>query len=102
MTKRSGLLYRSFAWTVVLTTLFVLTLGAVLISYVVGDWIFWKTENSVLSGFLGGVVLMGFLATLGSGIGFWLWTRSPKIGMTPGADPVDTMEIILADMQERD
>jgi len=77
-----------------------MTLGAVLIAYVVGDWIFWKTENAGLSWFFGIVVLVGFLATLGSGIGFWLWTRSPRIDAQ--TVPTDTMDIILADMAERD
>lgn len=100
MTKRRGLVLKSFAWTVVLTSLFVMTLGAVLIAYVVGDWMFLKTANAGLSWFFGSVVLVGFLATLGGGIGFWLWVKSPKTEAQ--SVPTDTMDIILADMAARD
>lgn len=92
-----NLIVRSFTWAVVYTSLFVLTLGAVLISIVVGDWIMIKTENIALAWIVGSAVLVGFLCTLGGGIGFWLWLRYPT-SPAEVADRHDTMDRLLADM----
>lgn len=99
-----NLALKAFKWAVVLTSLFVLTLGAVLISLVVGDWILWKTANSVLSWFVGSVVLIGFLATLGTGIGIWIWVKGPASHKSDDDKRTDTMDMILKDMNviERD
>jgi hypothetical protein len=96
-----NLILRSFTWAVVYTSLFVLTLGGVLISLVVGDWIMLRTGNTVLAWVTGSIVLTGFLATLGGGVGFWLWLRGP---VTPQevTDRHDTMDKLLKDMSVLD
>lgn len=92
-----NILVRSLTWTVVITSLFVLTLGAVLISIVVGDWIMMKTDNYPLAWTLGVTVMVGFLITLGGGIGFWLWMRGPA-STDEVTDQHDTIDRLLADM----
>jgi uncharacterized membrane protein YgaE (UPF0421/DUF939 family) len=100
---KKNLVLRAFTWTVALTSLFVLTLGAVLIALVVGDWITLKTDNTVLAWVVGSTVLTGFLATLGGGIGIWLWLRGP-VNSHEVTDRHDTMDKLLKDMSviERD
>lgn len=90
------LILRSFAWTAVFTTLFVLLLGTMLISLVVGDWVYLHTENVILSWTIGIFILFGFLASMGTGIGLWLWLRNPN-GTLELDSRNDTMDILLKD-----
>lgn len=96
-----NLVLRSFTWAVAFTSLFVLTLGAVLISLVVGDWIILKTDNLTLAWVVGSTVLVGYLASLGAGIGIWLWLRGPT-SAAEVAERHDTMDKLLRDMSVLD
>lgn len=98
MSTRSNVVLRSFTWAVAFTSLFVLTLGAVLIALVVGDWILLKTSNEALAWTVGVTVLVGYLATLGAGVGFWLWLRGPA-SSSEVSDRNDTMDKLLKDIR---
>jgi len=98
MTK-NGIVLRSFTYTVALTSLFVLTMGAVLISIVVGDWIYIHTEDRPLSWFIGIIVMLGFLATLGTGVGVWLWFRGAN-SVTTEIEKEDSMDRLLSDIEK--
>lgn len=73
-----NILAKSFTWSAVLTTLFVLALGAVLIALVVGDWIAIKTDNIPMAWAVGIFIMMGFLCTLGTGVGLWIWLKTDE------------------------
>lgn len=96
-----NLVLRSFTYAVVLTTLFVLTLGTVLIALVVGDWLIIKTGNEVLAWFMGAFIMLGFFGTLGAGVGGWLWLRGPS-SSDPRITQQDSMDRLLADMSVLD
>lgn len=95
------LLLRSFTWAVTFTSLFVLTIGAILIALVVGDWISIQTNNAILAWVVGIFVMFGFLCTLGAGVGFFIWLRGPE---TPAEirDRNVTMDHILRDATSAD
>lgn len=103
MAKFDNLALRSFTYAVVFTSLFVLTLGTVLIALIVGDWVLIKTANSVLAWFVGAFIMLGFLLTLGAGVGVWIWLRGPS-STDPEEAKHDTMDRLLTDMSviERD
>lgn len=98
---KKNLVGRAFTWTVSITTLFVLALVAGIISLIVGDWIMLRTGNSPLAVALGIFVLVGFLSSLGTTIGIWLWLRLPD---SLYDDSEDSMTRVLAEMSaaERD
>lgn len=95
------LFLKSFVWAVSITSLFVITLCAGLVSLIVGDWIIIHTENPYLAWGVGIFVFLGFLCSLGACIGIWIWLRVPS-DLTPVSE--DTMTKVLADISssERD
>lgn len=95
------MLTKSLAWTSALTTLFVLAIGAVLISLVVGDWIALKTGNFVIAWVIGIFIMLGFLVTLGAGVGIWLWLRTP-IAPSQKEDLHQSMDKILVAGRSKD
>lgn len=94
MTQHRAL--RSLAWAVSITSLFVLTLGAVLVSMVVGFWVYDNTFSQPLSWVVGITIMVGFLASMGVGVGVWLWLRGPLL-----PEEEDTMTKVLDDMSSR-
>lgn len=100
MPNRDRKLLRAFSWAVSLTSLFILTLGAVLISLIVGSWMMEKTGLPVLSWLSGAGILLGFLCTMGAGVGMWLWLRTYR-EPTP-EDNADSLDKILAEMASAD
>ena len=86
---------KALAWTVSITSLVVLTLGAVLVSMVVGLWIVQMTGIVPLAWVVGITIFIGFLSALGVGVGIWIWLRGPL-----GEDDPDTMTRILEDMSK--
>lgn len=86
---------RSLAWTATVTTIFVLTIGAVLIAMVTGFWVYDQTAIKALGWIVGIAVMLGFLATIGVSIGTWLWFKGPVLGTE------DSLDQILEDMTER-
>jgi len=88
---------RAATWTVILSSVFVLTVGAVLIALVVGDWLYIHTANVTLSWVVGFFVLLGYLVTLGGGVGILLWIREgspPSVAM----NQKELAESILAEL----
>ena len=59
---KNNLVLKAFSWAVSITSLFVITLCAGLVSLIVGDWIMMKTENLILSWGVGFFVFFGFLS----------------------------------------
>jgi hypothetical protein len=89
------LILRSFIWTVIFTSFFVLTLSTMLVAYVVGDWIYFHTESALIAWTVGIFILIGFLATLGTGVGVLMWFRNS--GESDSLDNRDTMTMVLRD-----
>jgi len=87
---------RSLAWAATVTTAFVFTLGAVLISMVSGFFVYEHTGLQSLGWVVGITVMVGFLATIGVSIGTWLWAKGPVL------DTDDSLDQILEDMTNRD
>lgn len=99
--SKKNLVLRSFTYTVALVSLFVLTLGAVLIAIVVGDWIFIHTSDRPLSWFVGILVMFGFLGTLGAGVGVWLWLKGTREDLD-SPPRTDTIDKLLEDVSKID
>ena len=93
--SRNNLVLKAFSWAVSITSLFVILLCAGLVSLIVGDWIMIKTDNYVLSWGVGFFIFFGFLCSLGTGIGIWLWMKGPT-SLTPEEE--DNMTKVLADI----
>lgn len=92
---KNNLVLKAFFWAVSITSLFVITLCAGLVSLIVGDWIMMKTENLILAWGIGFSVFFGFLCSLGTGIGIWIWLKAPT---SYAVEEEDTMTKVLAEI----
>lgn len=90
-----NLVLKSLAWGVSVTLLFLMLIVAGLVSMIVGDWIVLKTANSVLAWGVGFFIFFGFLCSMGTGIGIWLWLKGPT---SYAVEDEDTMTKVLADI----
>ena len=92
---------RAFSWTLSIVTLFVMMIVVGLVSLIVGDWIVIKTGNDLMAWIAGFFVFFGFLCSIGTGIGTWIWLRGPTLYQH---ESQDNMDHILADISsaERD
>lgn len=94
----ANLVLKSFTWAVSIISLFVILLCAGLVSLIVGDWIVIKTSNDVLAWGVGFFIFFGFLCSMGTGIGIWMWLKGPTSYQPDSRVEEDTMTKILADI----
>lgn len=92
--SEKNLIWRAFAWTLSIISLFIILLCTGLVSLIVGDWIIWKTQNEILAWGVGFFIFLGFLSSMGTAIGAWMWLRDPP----EVVKSEDTMTKILADI----
>jgi hypothetical protein len=62
-------------WAAALSSVFIMVVGAVLVTFIVGDWLYIHTQDSAIVWVIVGVLVLGFLLTLGGGIGLWTTLR---------------------------
>lgn len=88
---------KAFGWTMAVSAVFALTIGAALISIIVGDWVYIHTQEPWLGWLTGSFVLLAFVLSLGIAIGALLWFKNPQVaplGQTPAHVP-DSLEHII-------
>lgn len=86
---------KAFAWTVSITTLLVSTLSAGIVSFIVADWSYMTTGNYPIAISAGIFVFLGFLCSVGAGIGMWIWLKAPTVYTVESGD---NMTRLLADI----
>lgn len=90
------LVYHTLAWIITLGSVVGLILGATLIGWIVGDWVYIQTEDARLAWLTGGFVLSAFVVSLGVGSGVLLWLRSQKELVPPPERHIaDSFETVI-------
>lgn len=93
------LIQKAFWWTFSVASVFALALGSVVLSIIVGDWVYIHTDEAWLGWLVGALVMLAFIISLGIAVGSLLWIRNPELPNQKPEPPhiTESMEKIFTD-----